>query len=101
MRSVARRGTTTYIGSGQPYRCLLDRAERGRIKGFVEGVTAGAVGAIAGAVVVLSRKSLVDVPTIAIALASLALLVTVKKLPEPVLIVAAGVVGFLVKRGAA
>ncbi len=72
-------------------------AGKGRLKGFVEGVTAGAVGAIAGAVVVLGRKSLVDVPTILIAVVSLALLLTVKKLPEPVLILAAGAVGILSK----
>ena len=75
-------------------------AGRGRIKGFVEGVTAGAVGAIAGAVVVLGRKSIVDLPTVLIALASLALLVKVKKLPEPLLIVVSGVVGVLCVRGA-
>lgn len=68
-------------------------AGKGRIKSFVEGVTAGAVGAIAGAVVVLGRKSLVDVPTVLIALVSIALLVRVKKLPEPVLILAAGAIG--------
>jgi len=67
-----------------------------RVKSFVEGVTAGAVGAIAGAVIVLARKSLVDPPTIAIAIASLVLLWRVKKLPEPALIAAAGIVGVTV-----
>jgi chromate transporter len=68
-------------------------AGRGRIRAFVDGVTAGAVGAIAGAVVVLGRRAIVDVPTIVIALVSLGLLLKVKKLPEPVLIVAAGIAG--------
>jgi len=67
-----------------------------RVKSFVQGVTAGAVGAIAGAVIVLARKSLVDVPTIAIAVVSLALLWRVKKVPEPALIAAAGIVGVTV-----
>jgi chromate transporter len=69
-------------------------AGKGRIKDFVEGVTAGAVGAIAGAVFVLGRKSLVDVPTVALAVASLVVLVKVKKLPEPVLIAMAGAIGW-------
>jgi chromate transporter len=68
-------------------------AGKGRVKAFVEGVTAGAVGAIAGAVVVLARKSLVDRMAIAIALVSLLILLRVKKLPEPLLILGAALVG--------
>ena len=73
-------------------------AAKPRIKAFVDGVTAGAVGAIAGAVVVLGRKSIVDLPTIVIAVVSLAMLVKWKKLPEPLLIVAAGAVGIALHR---
>ena len=72
-------------------------ASRGRIKDFVEGVTAGAVGAIAGAVVVLARKSIVDVPTIVLAATSLVVLLRVKKLPEPVLILLSAAVGLALK----
>jgi chromate transporter len=72
-------------------------AGKGRVKAFVEGVTAGAVGAIAGAVVVLARRSLVDPIAIGIALVSLVILLRVKKLPEPLLIVAAALVGIAVK----
>jgi chromate transporter len=68
-------------------------AGKGRVKAFVDGVTAGAVGAIAGAVIVLARRSLVDLPAIAIALVSLVILLRIKKIPEPALSVAAGVVG--------
>jgi chromate transporter len=71
-------------------------AGRGKIKLFVDGVTAGAVGAIAGAVIVLGRKSLVDIPTVAMAAVSLLTLVKVKRIPEPVLILAAGLIGILV-----
>jgi chromate transporter len=73
-------------------------AARPRIKAFVDGVTAGAVGAIAGAVIVLARHSLVDVTTVAIALASLGALASLKKLPEPVLILIAGFAGVLLHR---
>jgi chromate transporter len=66
------------------------------VKAFVEGVTAAATGAIAGAAVILARRSLVDAPTIVIAVATLALLLVPRKIPEPVLIVAAGLVGLIV-----
>jgi chromate transporter len=72
-------------------------AGKGRVKAFVEGVTAGAVGAIAGAVVVLARRSLVDPIAIGIALVSLLILLRVKKLPEPLLILGAALVGVAVK----
>ena len=72
-------------------------AGKGRVKAFVEGVTAGAVGAIAGAVVVLARKSLVDPIAIGIALVSLLILLRVKKLPEPLLILGSALVGVAVK----
>jgi chromate transporter len=72
-------------------------AGKGRVQAFVEGVTAAAVGAIAGAVVVLARRSLVDPVAIGIALVSLVILLRVKKLPEPLLIVGAGLVGLAIK----
>ena len=44
------------------------------VAAFVDGVTAAAIGAITGAVIVLGRRSLVDLPTIAIAITTLVLL---------------------------
>jgi chromate transporter len=70
---------------------------KGRVKAFVDGVTAGAAGALAGAVVVLGRRTLVDAPTILIALASLAALLKIRKLPEPLLIAIAGAIGIAIK----
>ncbi len=72
-------------------------AKNQRVKAFVDGVTAAATGAIAGAAVILGRRALMDGPTILIALATLALLLAPKKIPEPVLIVAAGLVGLVLK----
>ena len=63
------------------------------IKAFVDGVTAAATGAIAGAVFVLGRRALVDVTTAAIAAATLVVLLRFKRVPEPALIAAAGVLG--------
>ena len=64
-------------------------AAKPRIKGFIDGVTAGAV-------VVLGRKSLVDVPTVATAALSLVAIVVVKKLPEPVLILVSAAAGIAI-----
>jgi chromate transporter len=64
------------------------------VKAFVDGVTAAAAGAIAGAAFVLGRRAIVDLPTAAIGALTLLVLVKVKRAPEPLLIVAAGLVGF-------
>jgi chromate transporter len=66
-----------------------------QLRAFSEGATAAASGAIAGAVVVLGQRAVVDLPTAAIALASLGLLWRFKP-PEPLLVLAAGVVGLVV-----
>ena len=74
-------------------------AKNRQVQAFVDGVTAAATGAIAGAAVILGRRSLLDLPTILIALVTLALLLAPRKISEPVLIVGAGLIG-LVLRGA-
>jgi chromate transporter len=66
------------------------------VKAFVDGVTAAATGAIAGAAFVLGRRAIIDLPTVLIASATLGVLFLTKKVPEPVVILAAGVVGILV-----
>lgn len=72
------------------------KADR-RVRAFVDGVTAAATGAIAGAAIVLGRRSIVDGPTIAIAIGTLVLLTRVRRIPEPIWILAAGVVGVAAK----
>jgi chromate transporter len=69
-----------------------------RVRGFVDGVTAAATGAIAGAVVVLGRRAIIDVTTASIAVVVLIVLLRVRKIPEPLVILAAGVVGVILKR---
>jgi chromate transporter len=68
-----------------------------RVKAFVDGVTAAATGAIAGAAIVLGRRSLIDVPTVCIGLVTLLVLIYVKKVPEPLVIIAAGLLGLGLK----
>jgi len=73
-------------------------ADNPRVKAFVDGVTAAATGAIAGAAFVLGRRALTDWGAIAIAVATWLVFSRFKKLPEPVVIVAAGIVGLIVHR---
>lgn len=65
------------------------------ILAFVDGVTAAAIGAIAGAVIVLAQRSLTDMPTVALALLTVALLCKFKKLPEPVIVLGAALCGLV------
>jgi chromate transporter len=62
---------------------------------FVDGITAAAVGAIAGSVLVLARRSITDVPTAIIAVAVALLLWRFKKLQEPVIIAVAALAGLV------
>ncbi len=67
------------------------------IKAFVDGVTAAAIGAIAGAVLVIGKRTLTDIPTVLIALITIAILLRFKKLQEPIIIAAAAMVGIILK----
>lgn len=62
---------------------------------FVDGITAAAVGAIAGSVVVIAQRSIIDIPTALLALATTALLWKFKKLPEPVIVIGAALIGIV------
>lgn len=62
-----------------------------RVVAFVDGITAAATGAIAGATVVLAKRALVDLQTVAICAIALLVLTFVKRIPEPLVILAAGV----------
>lgn len=61
---------------------------------IVQGVTAAAVGAIAGAVVVLGRGAIFDGPTVIIAAGALVARRLIPRVPEPVLVLIAAAVGF-------
>jgi chromate transporter len=67
------------------------------IKAFVDGVTAAAIGAIAGAVLVLGKRTLTDIPAVLIALATVVVLYKFKKLQEPYVIMVAAAMGILIK----
>jgi len=69
-------------------------AKNPQLNAFVRGVTAAATGAIAGAVIVLARRSVYDLPTIVIAVVSLAVLFR-WKVPEPLVIACAAGIGLI------
>jgi chromate transporter len=69
------------------------------INAAVQGVTAAAVGAIAGAVVVLGRRSVFDLTTVLIAVATYLLLwkgVAGRRVPEPLVVLVAAAVGLAI-----
>jgi chromate transporter len=66
------------------------------VRAFVDGVSAAATGAIAGAAFVLGRRAIVDVGTAVIALVALVVVWRFRKFPEPIVILASGLVGMVV-----
>lgn len=71
--------------------------KRPAIKAFVDGVTAAAIGAIAGAVLVLGKRQITDVTSTIIALVTIVILFRFKKVQEPLIILAAAIVGLIIK----
>ena len=67
------------------------------IKAFVDGITAVVVGSLVGAVFIIATRSIVDIPTAFIAVASIFSLIYIKKLKEPYIIGIAAVLGILIK----
>jgi chromate transporter len=73
-------------------------ADNPRVRAFVDGVTAAATGAIAGAAFVLGRRALIDLTTVGIALVTWLIFSRFKKVPEPFVILAAGLAGLALRR---
>ncbi len=72
-------------------------ATRKGIADFVAGVTAAATGAIAGAAFVLGRRALVDVTTVVICAVVFVVISLTKRVPEPLLIIAAAIAGLVLR----
>src|SRR5215217_4871509 len=66
-----------------------------QLRAFSDGATAAASGAIAGAGVGLGQRAIIDIPPAAIVLVSLGILCRLK-VPELLLVVAAGAIGLIV-----
>ena len=85
-----------YLFTVLPAPYFKKHGKRPVIVAFVDGVTAAAIGAITGAVIVIGQRSIIDWVTGALAILTAALLWRFKKLPEPVIVVAAALIGLLV-----
>lgn len=72
-------------------------ADNKSVKAFVEGITAVVIGALVGSVVVISSRSIIDVPTAIIAILTILALIYLKKIQEPYIILIAGIIGIFIK----
>jgi chromate transporter len=69
---------------------------RPALSAIVDGVTAAAIGAISGAVIVLGRRAITDLPTAGLAIGALLILwKSPRRIPEPVLVGGAAVIGLI------
>lgn len=73
-------------------RWFIRRRSNTRVKAFVAGATAAAAGALAGAVVVLTRQAVTDWATAAIGIITLTILWRLK-ISDPWIVLAAGILG--------
>ena len=91
-----------YLFTVIPAPYFKKHGKRPGIVAFVDGVTAAAVGAIAGACVVLGRRTIFgndwapEIPKIVLLLVTIGLLLKFKKLPEPVIVLGAAIIGLLI-----
>jgi len=72
-------------------------ARNSAVKAFVDGITAAVIGALVGAVIVIASRSIADIPTALIAIASGLSLIYEKKIQEPQIIIAAALLGLMIK----
>lgn len=72
-------------------------AQNKPVKAFVDGITAAVVGALVGSVIVIGKRSIIDIPTVLIALLSIFALLYIKKIQEPYIILLAAILGIIIK----
>ena len=91
-----------YLFTVLPAPYFKKHGKRPGIVAFVDGVTAAAIGAIAGACVVLGRRTIFENgwtpewPKVVLLLVTMFLLVRFKKLPEPIVVIGAALAGLLI-----
>jgi len=95
---VAAAGTflPCYLLTILPAPYFKKHGKRPAIVAFIDGVTAAAIGAIAGAVIVIGQRSITDWITAALALVTVGILWRFKKVPEPAIVLAAALIGLAV-----
>ena len=95
---VAAAGTflPCYLFTILPAPYFKKHGKRPAIVAFVDGVTAAAIGAITGAVIVIGQRSITDWVTAALALVTVGVLWRFKKIPEPAIVLVAALIGLVV-----
>jgi chromate transporter len=95
---VAAAGTflPCYLFTILPAPYFKKHGKRPAIVAFVDGVTAAAIGAITGAVIVIGQRSITDWVTAALALVTVGVLWRFKKVPEPAIVAVAALIGLVV-----
>jgi chromate transporter len=86
-----------YLFTIVPAPYFKKHGQRPAIVAFVDGVTAAAIGAIAGAVIVIGQRSIRDWVTALLALATAGVLWRFKKIPEPAIVLVAALIGLVVQ----
>ena len=84
-----------YLFTILPAPYFKKHGKRPAIVAFVDGVTAAAIGAITGAVIVIGQRSITDLATAALALITVGVLWRFKKFPEPLVVVVAALAGLV------
>jgi chromate transporter len=84
--------TPIFLGVVVPGPWFIRHRDNAQIRAFVKGATAAAAGAIAGAVIVLSRQTITDWVTVGVAVGTLAVLLR-WKVKEPYVVAAGAIVG--------
>jgi chromate transporter len=94
---VAAAGTflPCYLFTVIPAPYFKKHGKRPGLLAFVGGATAAAIGSIAGSVIVIGQRSITDWLTAALAIGTTALLWRFKKLTEPVIVIAAALIGWV------
>jgi chromate transporter len=72
-------------------------AEDKSVKAFVDGITAVVIGALVGSVIVIAKRSIIDIPTALIAISTITVLIYYKNFKEPYIILIAGILGTFIK----
>jgi chromate transporter len=88
--------TPIYLGVVVPGKWFVRHQDNPQVRAFVKGATAAAAGAIAGAIIVLTRSAVTDWPTAGILAVSLAFSWRFRN-KEPVLVLLAGLAGIFLK----
>ncbi len=77
---------------------LLRYSHHPRLRGFIRGVTVAVVGVLVGTTYLVGKTAIGDWPTAAIGVATLVLLFSARKIPEPLLVLGGGILGLSIFR---